>query len=131
MSALASRKLTCPVCDKIIEHTGRGRQQKFCSDGCRQRAFRGRFSRNETPTKPDGQASDLNAPVAVFPISLQAKSITYKPAYAGWSDGIVGPGNVIHAEVVAGREWSEIVSASGVKGYVSRLTRRALIEGNE
>ena len=128
MTALASRKLSCPVCDKIIERTGRGRQQKFCSDGCRQRSFRGRFSRNETS---DGQADDLIASVAVFPISLQAKSMTYKPAYAGLSDGIVGPGNVIRAAVIDGRNWEEVVSTGGVKSYVSRLTRRALIEGNE
>ena len=43
------------------------------------------------------------------------------------SDGIVGPRQVIGAEIIAGREWEDVVSSGGVKSYVSRLTRRALV----
>jgi hypothetical protein len=46
-----------------------------------------------------------------------------------FKDGIVGPRRVIERAVIAGREWQEIVSSDGVKSYVSRLTRRALIDG--
>ena len=38
----------CPVCQRPVERqSGRGRQQKFCSAACRQRAFRRGVSRNE------------------------------------------------------------------------------------
>jgi endogenous inhibitor of DNA gyrase (YacG/DUF329 family) len=38
----------CPVCERSVERqSGRGRQPKFCSDACRQRAFRRGVSRNE------------------------------------------------------------------------------------
>jgi hypothetical protein len=37
---------------------------------------------------------------------------------------------VIHAAVIAGREWQEIVSSDGVKSYVSRVAKRALVGGD-
>ena len=38
----------CPVCERPVERqSGRGRQQKFCSAACRQRAFRRGVSCNE------------------------------------------------------------------------------------
>jgi hypothetical protein len=38
----------CPVCQRPVERqSGRGRRQKFCSDACRQRAFRRGVFRNE------------------------------------------------------------------------------------
>ena len=43
------------------------------------------------------------------------------------SDGIVGPRQVIGVEIIAGRKWEDVVSPGGVKSYVSRLTRRALL----
>jgi len=52
--------------------------------------------------------------------------VTYKPRYAGFSDGIVGPREVIRAEVINGRYWEEVASSSGVRSYVSRITKPAL-----
>jgi hypothetical protein len=48
---------------------------------------------------------------------------------AARTDGIIGPKRVIDAEVIAGRDWEEIVSSGGVVSYVSRLSRPALREG--
>jgi hypothetical protein len=42
------------------------------------------------------------------------------------SDGIVGPREVIRAEVINGRDWQEIISSSGVRSYVSRIAKPAL-----
>jgi hypothetical protein len=130
MTALASnkRRLKCPSCGSITER--QSRQQIYCSTRCRMRASRG-FARKDGPG--DG-AGDLNAPAAVLCYAPPEKPNNFKApktAKAGWSDGIVGPRAVIGVEVIAGREWQEVVSTGGVKSYVSRLAKRALVEGDE
>lgn len=37
--------------------------------------------------------------------------------------GIIGPREVIQAEIIAGREWREVISADGVRCYVTALRR--------
>jgi hypothetical protein len=73
--------------------------------------------------------ADLNAPATILRYALRQKPNDFngaKSAKTGWSDGIVGPRKVIDVEVIAGREWQEIVSSDGVVCYVSRLAQRAL-----
>jgi len=43
--------------------------------------------------------------------------------------GIVGPRRVIETEVIAGRNWDEVISPDGVRCYVSRLTEPVLRDG--
>ena len=39
--------------------------------------------------------------------------------------GIIDPRHVIEAEIIAGREWREVVSPDGVRCYVTSLRRPA------
>lgn len=71
----------------------------------------------------------FNAPVAFISDGPHKKPNDFngpKTAKTRWSDGIMGPRAVIRAEVIAGREWQEVVSAGGVRSYVSRLAKPAL-----
>jgi hypothetical protein len=131
------RRLTPPAaslacansgCTNSVERRSCGRQRRFCSDDCRVRAHRISLQGPPKLAPDDTQATpeDLNAPAPVSSISLQAKSKTYEPRYAGLSDGIVGPREVIRAEVINGRDWQEIISSSGVRSYVSRIAKPAL-----
>jgi hypothetical protein len=118
-------------CGHTTERRPRGRQRRFCSDACRQQAFRSRNLRYEMPVRVRGHLGDLNASAAVY--SKTTNFVTSKindlalPSYRGSVRGIVGPKKVILAEVVDGREWQEVVSADGVKWHVSRLSKRALV----
>jgi hypothetical protein len=48
--------------------------------------------------------------------------------FSGLSDtGIFGPRRVVEAELFAGREWRDEISADGVRSQVSMLSRRALL----
>jgi hypothetical protein len=126
-----------PHCHRNIEGQSKGRRRKFCSNGCRQQAFRSRNLRYEMPPRVLDHPRDLNASVAVY--SETANFVTAKindlatPKnrgsdfhYQRWSDGIVGPRKVVQAEVINGRNWEEVVSKSGVTSYVSHIARRAL-----
>lgn len=105
----------CPVCERKVAR--QSRQQKFCSKRC---AEKGRLRSRKSvlgqgtgvpadPPKNSRQINDLQR--------AKTRSMT----------GIIGPRSVIHAELLAGREWQETVSAGGVTGYVSRIARRALV----
>ena len=125
MTALASNKhpFKCPVCGQTVER--KTRQQLYCSTKCRMRASRSLMD------APDIGASDLNAPATILRYEPRQKLNNFNGAKfvkRGWSDGIIGPCRVIEAAVIAGREWEEVVSSDGVKSYVSRLTRRALLD---
>jgi hypothetical protein len=71
----------------------------------------------------------FNAPAALISDNPTKKPNDFnweKTAKTRWSGGIIGPRSVIHAELIAGREWQEVVSAGGVKSFVSRLAKPAL-----
>jgi hypothetical protein len=117
----------CPVCDRTVER--RSRPQRFCSSKCRKRA-----SRRVTDAVGMGGsgATDLNAPAAVSCDAPPEKPNDFKGRFSaktGWSDGIVGPREVIEVEVIAGRRWQETVSVDGVTIYASRIAGRALQDG--
>lgn len=122
---LASNKLLpvrCPACDRIVKR--RSRQQTFCSTRCRNKAHKTpwtlktpvRYHPSQEGTDPHKSSNENN--ILQWPKS-RSRLVP--------SDGIVGPRQVIGAEIIAGREWEDVVSSGGVKSYVSRLTRRALV----
>ena len=118
---LASNKLQsvrCPACDRIVKR--RSRQQDLLLNQMR------RNKAHKTPWT-------LNRP-ALY--KGMPQKLTNKNNILHWpksrsslvpSDGIVGPRQVIGVEIIAGRKWEDVVSSGGVKSYVSRLTRRALL----
>ena len=121
----ASNKLQpvrCPACDRIVKR--RSRQQTFCSTSCRNKAHKTPWTL-KTPVRypPTGGGTDPHK-------SSNENSILQWPKSRSRlvpSDGIVGPRQVIGVEIIAGREWEDVVSSGGVKIYVIRLTRRALV----
>ena len=44
-------------------------------------------------------------------------------------NGIIGPRAVIEAEVIAGHEWQEVISAGGVRSQQTIIRRPALVRG--
>ena len=101
-------------CGHTIERRPRGRQRRFCSDACRQQALRSRNLRYETPAVYSKTTNFVTSKINASPVRGRVR-------------GIVGPKKVILAEVIDGREWQEVISAGGVKSYVSRLGKRALV----
>jgi len=113
--------VVCPGCERRVAR--KSRQQVYCSSKCRKR---GAYAKNGRTaiysadldrgsglgTNPHENGNDFNA--------LQWSK-------SGSSTGIVGPRLVIEAEVFAGREWHEVISADGVRSQVSTLARRALV----
>jgi hypothetical protein len=122
-----------PGCDKSVERRARGRQRRFCSDLCQKRAYRnGIFGQGTADPFPTLGSDHLNARTALYSKTAhfrtnEIKGLQNPPARR--SEGIIGPRNVIRAEVFAGRGWEQVVSSSGVVSYVSRISKRALVEG--
>src|SRR5262245_22269311 len=129
MNALASskRRFTCPICDCTVNR--QSRQQIYCSSKCMRRANYARKAGlalllgQDTALVPDPHKSSNENNILQWPKTVSGT------CHNGRSDGIVGPAKVIHAEVIAGRDWQEVVSSGGVTIYVSRLTTRALRDG--
>ena len=109
----------CPVCDRIVQR--KSRNQQFCSVRCRQQAHYGKlvaegrfdpFLGQDTalPTNPPKNSNGVN--------SLQAaKSASTLRIYASR--------RVIEAELIAGRDWTAVMSPDGVVCLVApRLRRR-------
>ena len=131
----AARQQQCagPGCNRAVERRARGRQRRFCSDLCQKRAYRrgGIFGQETAAAFPTVGPDHLVARTA-----LCAKTVHFRtseindletPSARG-SARIIGPRDVIHAEIVAGRDWDQVVSTAGVVTYVSRLRERALVE---
>jgi hypothetical protein len=109
----------CAVCDRVV--TRASRQQKFCSTRCRQQAHyeklvaEGRFDpvlgqETALPTNPPKNSNGVNGLQA-------AKSASTLRIYASR--------RVIEAELIAGRNWTAVVSPDGVTCLVApRLRRR-------
>jgi hypothetical protein len=96
----ASRRDTpvkCAMCGRSV--TRRSRQQRYCSDRCRD------FVRCENNGRT---ANGFNG--------LQA-------AKSGSSPRIYGPRRVIERELVAGRDWAPVVSPDGVICVVASRRR--------
>ena len=129
---LATNKLRfrCPVCERVVER--QSRTQVYCSSKCMQK---GNYARKaglgllsdppHTALVPTPHKSSNENKVLQWPKSRSSSAET-----AARTDGIIGPKRVIDAEVIAGREWEEIVSSGGVVSYVSRLAMPALREGS-
>jgi hypothetical protein len=126
--ATNKRRFPCPVCERIVER--QSRTQVYCSPKCMRKgnyarkAGLGLLSGQDTAVVPTPHKSSNENNVLQWP-----KSRSSGAEKAPRTDGIIGPKRVIDVEVVAGRDWREIVSSSGVKSYVSRVTARALREG--
>jgi len=115
----ASRRdapVTCASCGREVQR--RARQQRFCSDRCRNReigrkrvrkAFLGRDTR--APANPPKKDKE-------FKVLQRAKTLS--------SRGIFGPAHVLAAEVFD-RKWEPRVSSGGVVIEVGRLRQRALV----
>src|SRR5262245_27394366 len=110
----------CPVCERSVKR--RSRQQRYCSTRCMRQA---NYVRNAGSGLLLGQATALvrNPPKS----SRQINELQWAKTRS--STRIIGPSDVVHAEVFAGRDWEEVVSNSGVVSYVSRIAKRALVGG--
>jgi len=115
----ASRRdapVTCASCGREVQR--RARQQRFCSDRCRNReigrkrvrkAFLGRDTR--APANPPKKDRE-------FKVLQRAKTLS--------SRRIFGPADVLAVEVFA-RPWKPAISSSGVHVEIGRLRQRALV----
>ena len=110
---LASNKLLpvrCPACDRIVKR--RSRQQTFCSTRCRNKAHKTPWTL-KTPVRyhPSQEGTDPHK-------SSNENNILQWPKTGSSrvpSDGIVGPRQVIGAEIIAGREWEDFQFRRGQK----------------
>ena len=127
-----------PGCTKLIERRSRGRQKRFCSDDCRIRAHR--ISLQDSPKLTPGDAreapEDLNASAAFSPENdnfVTSKINGLEPALnrptTFYRGGVQGPKSAVKVELIGARKWTEITSSSGVKSFVSRVTKPAIIGG--
>jgi hypothetical protein len=105
----------CPACERKV--TRKSRQQKFCSKRC---AEKGRLRVRKFAL---GQDSGVPAD----PHKSANKNNDLQGAISRSSARIIGPAEVIQAVVIAGREWTEVTSAGGVKSFVCQLRRSALV----
>src|SRR5262249_61706133 len=129
----AAQQCAGPGCDMGIERRARGRQRRFCSDLCQKRAYRNGISgQGKAGPFPTTGSVHLNARTALYSKTAHFRTNEIKGlqnSLARRSEGIIGPRKVIRAEVFAGRKWEQVVSSSGVVSYVSRISKRALVEG--
>jgi len=115
----ASRRdapVTCASCGREVQR--RARQQRFCSDRCRNReigrkrvrkAFLGRDTR--APANPSKKDKEFKA------LQRVKRQSTMR---------ILGPAAVLESELFD-RKWQPAVSSGGVAIEVSRLRARALV----
>lgn len=105
---------------------------RFCSSGCKQAAYRKRYKRNAERLKSvQGINTHRTVTAAEIFQSFQrcAEGISTVLALPkSVSRGsIVGPADVLDAEVFGGRTWMPAVSSGGVPISVGRLRQRALV----
>jgi len=118
-----ARRVRCPICEDTVER--RARQQVYCNRKCMRKANYARKA---------GLGLLLGQDTAVVPDPHESfRHINgLQGAKSRSTAGIVGPRNVprhvFQCEVIAGREWQEIVSTDGVTSYVTRLSKRTLRE---
>src|SRR5262249_60950736 len=109
----------CEICGRTVVR--RSRQQRFCSDRCRQFTLRENKARTafKNPvlgqdtgrvTNPPKKSNGVNGLQAVNP---------------GPTPPIYGPRWVIERELLGGRDWHEEISPDGVLTQVARLRKSA------
>jgi hypothetical protein len=124
-----------PGCTNRVERRARGRQRRFCSNDCRVRAHR--ISLQDSPKLVPGDAratpEDLNASAAVPPkngnfVTSKINELPTPPStiYRG---GIQGPKSAVKVELIDARKWTEVTNSTGVKSFVSPITKSALRGG--
>lgn len=110
----AGNAMTCANCGASLQPKRGSRRQRYCDDACRKTAFRAAkwLARYEVPEA--GRSVEI----------LPAISTAIPPDFADRPPRIYGPRNVIEAEVFGGRQWREIVSANGVRAFVTDMRVR-------
>jgi len=113
-------RVICPICERKVER--KARQQVYCSPNCMRKA---NYARKAGCGLLSGQDTALvpNPPKILHDLNALQAAISRSSAR------IIGPRRVIDAELIAGREWQQVVSAGGVTYFVSRLSARALVSG--
>jgi hypothetical protein len=113
----------CPICGRIV--TRKARQQRFCSDRCRERNREG--ERGKTRSRKALLGGDTGAPRAPIEKANGFKSL---PApKSGSSIALKAPRKVLETEVFGGRTWRQVVSSGGVVCEVGTLRKRTLVDG--
>src|SRR5215510_1610336 len=118
--ARAARKnepLRCPICKRRFQR--RARQQSYCSPRCMRKA-------NYARKASLGLLSGQHAALVPDPLKSKSKINVLETANRRSSARIIGPRDAIQVEVIDARKWAEVISTSGVRSYVSRLSVRAL-----
>ena len=107
----AGNDLSCATCGKRLSPKWGSRRMRFCSDACRQSAFRAKkWSRR------------YEAPKALR--SVQNSSAGSRACNGNFGDrgsGIRGPLDVIRRELFDGLIWRPAVSADGVWAEIARI----------
>ena len=118
----ASRRdapVCCVSCGRKV--TRRARQQRFCSDRCRDQAR----TRVRGPQRGRSSAPAIkNRLRAILPTNPPKNLNEIKGAQLA---KIVAPKDVIDVEVWDGREWRPATSSGGVPIEIGRLRKRALV----
>jgi hypothetical protein len=101
----------------------KSRQQTYCSPKCRARGHYTKNGRRRVFSDDLGGDSGL----LTHPQIKHCDFNVLQWAKSGSSTRIVGPHRVVEAELFAGREWRDKISADGIRSQVSTLARRALV----
>jgi endogenous inhibitor of DNA gyrase (YacG/DUF329 family) len=107
----------CEACGSSV--TRHSRQQRYCSDRCRQFALRENKARTAIKNPVLGQDT---GPVTNPPKKLNGFN-GLQAAKSGSIPRIYGPRQVIERELFAGCDWHEEVSPDGVVVQVTQLRR--------
>jgi hypothetical protein len=118
-------RVVCASCGREVVR--RARQQRFCSDRCKERG-RTRCRKKtavhalkiEPRYPPSGAPTDLPKKASNFNGVQWAKSLS--------SHRILAPAHVLACEVFGGRGWRHATSSGGVAVEVGHLRSRALVE---
>jgi hypothetical protein len=109
----------CEACGRTVAR--RSRQQRFCSDRCRDSARRENNARTAFKNPVEGQDTGK-------PTNPPKKSNGFnglQAAKSGSNPRIFGPRRVVECELIAGLDWTAVVSPDGVVCMVApRLRRR-------
>jgi len=109
----------CEACGRTVAR--RSRQQKYCSDRCRDFARRENNARTAFKNPVVGQ--DTGKRTNPFKKSNGFNGL--HGAKSRSTPRIFGPRQVIERELFGGRDWTPVVSPDGVIAQVARLRRSA------
>jgi hypothetical protein len=117
-SLAASRRdapVVCERCGRKVER--KSRQQRYCSARCQEKA--------RTRVRKAVLGRDTRAPGNAPKKDKKFKALQAKKTLS--STRILGPSDVIDAEVWGGRAWQPAISSGGVAVEIGRLRARALV----